>query len=213
MLTIQYEGDAKKDAEKLGAIEQRALSLRKPLSEFGAYMTSSIKRRFTRGRDAAAGEPPTVRTGLLRQSIVWKLMGEDAVAVGTNRPQGGILHFGGAINAKPGKALAVPIHPESIRGTRRGKRVADFGQLFLITLKKRAAGDHAGGYLVRSVTAGRGRKKQTSLVFLFKLVKRVVIKPHPYLQQTAENLEKLDRILRAWIIKGRSNAPGDIGDA
>jgi len=141
--------------------------------EQGNRKVTRLVRFLRRGGEAAEGQPPVSRhggagfAGRFTYSVV---NGGKTLRYGNASVQARILALGGPIEAKPGRFLTVPVEKDfDAVGAKmaQNRRARDFPDAFVLRTAKAA-------FLALYQPASK------SLVFLFQLLKRVVIKPHPY---------------------------------
>ena len=122
-ITIKTDGaDAVK--EYLNKIADRAGNMRPIMKAIGERVTEQTKRRFEKGGPAPDGtlwkppktpNPKRIRTltvsGHLRDSIRAQLVGNNAVAIGTNKVYGAIHQLGG----KTGAHDIVPVRKKALK--------------------------------------------------------------------------------------------------
>jgi len=147
------------------------------LNAIGQKIADRIKDRIRENR-VVATDPNTpkkksgatlMQSSKLMQSIHHLVVG-DTVYIGTNLAYGKIHHTGGNIFAKPGKALAVPIHELS-----KNKSPKDFPNLKKLYRPDPDNKDKLICYLGIKGKTTRGDK------LLFVLRKKITIPARPYM--------------------------------
>jgi len=134
--------------------------------EQGNRKVTRLVRFLRRGGEAAEGQPPVSRhggagfAGRFTYSVVG---GGKRLRYGNASVQARILALGGEIRPKNAKFLTVPIDKRA-----ENRRARDFKDAFVLRTG-------AGKLFIALYQAA-----SQSLIFLFRLLKRVVIKPHPY---------------------------------
>lgn len=158
--------------------------LTKRLQTVGKEGTDHIKAKVSRGRrgytlpevrDAiGAGEPPHVMSGRLRNSIVWELVGDDTVRIGTTMLHGKWMELGlpPTITAKHGGYMAIPFSIEAWRHAQHGGKPREFPKKLRFVASTGRAGV---GFLVQDVKGKRG-------MIHYVLTKKVTRVPHPFLR-------------------------------
>lgn len=144
------------------------------LRDFGEYKrrrTLLSMKRLPAGVRSVAGLPPARRDGLFGQTLTYDVADGTKLTVGSADVRARILQEGGEIRPKNAKALAVPIHADAW-----GKRPRDFGDLVYVPRK----GSGKAPLLIRKVVKGKA-EKEVAFDLMFILLKKVTIKPHPYL--------------------------------
>lgn len=108
----------------------------------GRAIGTTLRKHYTkldRERPNQLGGKRTHFWGQVRRSVQQPmLVGGDGVRVDTNHVGAAQRYFGGDIEAKPGKKLTIPVHPEA-----HGKRAREFDDLDPIYF------DNGDGILVR----------------------------------------------------------------
>ena len=123
------------------------------------------------------GQSLHVRTGLLRQSISYRMEGSYAVIVGTNVPYAHIHEAGGDIFPRRGKYLAIPMHASA-----KGHSPRDFPDIFPIRLKDGRL------FLARRPMFLTRRRANTggAIVMMYALKRSVHIPSRPYLRPSID---------------------------
>lgn len=127
---------------------------------------------------AAAGTPPFNKTGNLKRNIGQTPVVKGYCRVVSRARYSHIQEYGGTIRPKKGKRLPVPLNWEA---QRMQQRLGAGGSLKSYKLRLIPASKPGGNpYLVKVV----GKKQK--LVSMFVLVKKVTIKPHPFMRPSLE---------------------------
>lgn len=166
--------------------------------EVGALVAAdfAVRKMGTRhgGVSAGGGMPPNTQSGQLRNSITWTgsdFAGGISAAYGSNLRYAKIQEQGGVIFPRSGKFLAIPQSPETRRQTARGVLPRSIINAYKFdrgrplewiktrsgaTLIARTLPEHR---FMRGKNKGKVEGRRSEPLFL--LVRRVRIKPHPYL--------------------------------
>lgn len=156
------------------------------LKQVGKELTDHVKVKVSRGRrghtlpdvrDAiGAGEPPHVMSGRLRNSIVWEMVGDDTVRIGTTMLHGKWMELGmpPTITAKHGGYMAIPFSIEAWRHNVSGGGPRTFPKKLKLIPSTGRAGV---AFLVQDV-----RGKHARGIIHYVLAKKVKREPHPFLR-------------------------------
>lgn len=148
------------------------------------------KKYFLRGNAKNPKTHPTKitwRTGGLAKSYqtYWKA-GDHFGYYGTTLKRGALLEHGGTVNAKPGKALAIPTQAAKTGGFAISPKFWPKGELFMPN--KAGGGKH-------SVLARIGSGGKLEVMFIF--MKSVKIKSRPTVKKTAKETGKAFELMMA----------------
>jgi hypothetical protein len=152
--------------------------------------TQHVKHKLSAGRRGhvgthadsyAAGAPPHVDNGQLRQSIFWERRGDLVRIIGTPSKYALTQELGKTIRPKNGKYLAIPLSPQARTFRRRGGRALDFmpnGKRLRKIVRSAAT-----IFLVETI-GGRNRRS----IIHYVITTEVTIKPHPFLRPSLDEM-------------------------
>lgn len=141
--------------------------------EQGNRKVTRLVRFLRTGGEPAEGQPPVSRhggAGFAGSFTFSVINGGKTLRYGNASVQARILALGGEIRPKNVKFLTVPVEP-------------DFDAVGAKMAQNRRARDFKDAFVLRTAKAAFIAIYQPAaqaLIFLFRLLKRVVIKPHPY---------------------------------
>lgn len=158
MIEFHVKVDDQPAQRMLDAVRAKIPTLQRwILSRVGEEITGFV------GNFYLTGQALHVQSGRLRKSIDYKFEGPAKIMVGTNVKYGRIHEEGGTISAKPGKALAVPVHPQAKQWSARGRSPREMADLVYIPRKGKPP------LLVK--IAGRGGNRWQIMYVLLKSVR------------------------------------------
>ncbi len=119
---IELRIDDKEVRELFLRLSAHTREIRPALAQIGQMLVDSVQENFERGgrpekwpRSKKPRGKTLIKEGDLMGSINWKVHGNEAVSVGTDRKYGAIHQFGGVIRPKSGKYLTFRIGDRWVR--------------------------------------------------------------------------------------------------
>lgn len=181
MAAIEITVDVGGDRELFERVSNRLRNLQPLMESVGDYAAGQAQIRLTH-----VLSDDGIRTGRLEGSIAIFELDDRHVTVGSNVPYAAQVHFGGIIEPKQAKALAIPL-TEELKRARLSPRDIDPNRELLRFQPYTGGKPNVFGLLIddEAPLTGRQRKKRGNTRYgpgpLYALAYWVSQKPRPYL--------------------------------